>query len=141
MKMSPIIVRIRDQVDEFSDRVAGTAEFEAATEADSLDVPHAFVLPLGEEVEPSQTAGEVTQVINEHFAVVVVVDNSVDMRGQAAADELDDLRTALFSALIGWEPVAEHSGVEFRGGVHLAITRARLWHQFDFSSLHVINQT
>jgi len=149
MKTSPIIERVRDQVAAFAGRVAGAAEFAQAAEQEQFPVPHAFVLNAEEEVlvadaqsgARSLTAGQVSQVVWEVFAIVVAVDNTADLRGQAAGDQLDDLKLALHAALIGWSPDADlYSGLEYRGGSHLLATRARLWHEFRYASVLVIGQ-
>jgi hypothetical protein len=139
MKVKALIDRIKAECGSFSNRVAGTAEFEDSVEKSDLAVPYAFVIPLSEEVGENVTAGSViTQMIDDRFGIIVCVSNTADPRGQAGGEALDDLRTELLDALLGWEPDASHVGMEYRGGRHLAMNRARLWHQFDFAAQYVL---
>lgn len=143
--VSPAIERLRDEVAAFSSRVAGAAELAAATElADTLAVPHAFVIYAGEDAEPPQTAGSGAgsgiQPVDLGFSVLVCVDNTGDRRGAAATDSVFSLRASILSALLGWVPVAGVclAPVEYRGSEFVEMSRARLWHQFNFSVLTTI---
>lgn len=138
MDLSPVIVQIRAQVATFSDRVAGAASFEAAQGADDVVVPAAYVVPVGDEVEQSQTAGGIVQSMNEVIGVIVAVDNTSDARGQAAADQLETIRAALWAALLGWDPDASGEQFEYAGGTIVGMTRARVWMQFDFAKPYTI---
>lgn len=142
MKISPIIVRLRAQASTFNSRVAGAADFAELKDTDRrFAVPHAFVVFLAEEVEEDQTAGAVMQVIREVFGIIVAVANE-DVRGQDACDQLSDIRDELWTALLGWSPDADTlPGLEYEGSVQLDISRARVWHQFNFSTLRIIQQT
>lgn len=137
MKLKPVIDRLKASAPTFGGRVAGTAEFAIASQADELAVPHAFVVPLGEVVADNATMNMVVQPVTDVFGVIVAVSNLGDDRGQAASEQLDDLRTELHVALLGWEPSAEHGHSEYRGAIHLGMNRGRLWHQFEFGSLWV----
>ena len=141
MLLQPIIDRIKAQVAALSNRVGGTAEFAAATEMqESLPVPHAFVMPLADGAPDSLVVTGVVQNIEERFAVIVAVDNTAESRGQTASDALEPIRASLWAALLDWTPDADvNEGVEYRGGQHLAMNRARLWHQYDFASRRVIS--
>ncbi len=75
------------------------------------------------------------------FGIIVAVENT-DVRGQDACDQLSDLRDELWTALLGWSPDAtELAGLEYEGSVQLDISRARVWHQFNFSTIRIIQQT
>lgn len=141
MKTSTLIARIRAQCPSFANRVAGAAEFMAAVEyADDLALPHAFVMRLADAPQDSSTAGQVLQVIEELFGVVVAVDNTTDQRGQGADDALDDLLVELQGALVGWQPDALYQDMEYRGSTLLDMDRARLWRQFDFVTLIILKE-
>jgi len=136
VKLRILIDHIKAECPAFAGRVAGAAEFAAAAaEADRLAVPHAFVIRLVEDVEPSITAGAVEQPSEEWFGIVVCVSNTADARGQGGDDTLDDVRAELRAALKGWQPDADHAPMEYRGFETLDLTRARLWRRFDFSTL------
>ena len=138
MDLNPIIAQIRANVATLSNRVGGAAQFVAAADDQDFPVPSAFVVPGGDEALGSQTAGLVTQALEEQFGVIVAVDNTTDRRGQAAADQLDTIRAELWAALLGWEPLPQYSGCEYRGAVALDMARNRVWYRFDFSSLTII---
>lgn len=138
MKLKPVIDRLKASAATLQSRIAGSAEFAAAAQAQDLAVPCAFVMPLAESVHPSRTAPRVVQTMEERFGIIVCVSNLVDPRGQAGAEQLDDIRTELWSALIDWSPGGGVGPFEYRGSRHLAMTRGRLWHQYDFAALNVI---
>jgi hypothetical protein len=139
MKVKVVIDRLKAACPSLTNRVAGTAEFEEQVERTDLAVPCAFVMPLSDEVSENATAGSiVTQVVEERFGIIVIVANTTDPRGQAGGESLDDLRAELWDALLGWEPDGSHTPLEYRGGRHLAMNRARLIHQFDFATNFVL---
>lgn len=134
MKVKPIIDRLKAETTVFGGRVAGAAQFGDAVENSDLVVPSAFVFRVGGEAPPGDAIGGVVQVVGEVFAVVVAVDNTADQRGQAAAEALDDVLADLLPALLGWQPDDDHNAFEYVRDDHLAMNRARLWHQFQFST-------
>lgn len=138
MKLKPVIDRLKAAALPLGARVAGTAEFEAAIDTAELALPAAFVMPLSERVAESRFAPKVVQVVEERFAVIVCVANTVDPRGQAGAELLDDIRAALWTALIDWSPAGDLAPCEYRGSRHLAMSRGRLWHQYDFAVMAVL---
>ena len=141
MRPSLIIPRIRSQVAAFANRVASTAEFASAQSSiEDVAVPAAFVVPLAESVTENQSMPLVTQFMDDQFGVIIVVDNSVDNRGQAGAEQLSDLRDGLLTALIGWRPTAVYMPITYQGSEHLALDAARLWHQFNFGAKRIIQQ-
>lgn len=141
MKATAIIARIKTEVAAFGNRVGGTADLAAAQSQDDLTVPHAFVIPGGDVAADADLAGPITQQdMAEEFAVVVAVGNTSDQIGRAAGDQVDDLRLALWSALLGWEPAADHGPFSYIGSNHLEMSRARLWHQFNFVTLTLIQE-
>lgn len=141
MKVRPIIDRLKAECAIFSGNVAGAAEFVDAIEQSQLPLPHAFVFRVGGEAPPSESIGEVVQVVAETFAVVVAVDASADTRGQSAAESLDDVLAQLMPALLGWEPDGDHVAFEYVRDDHLQINRARLWHQFQFATQSAVAST
>lgn len=138
MKVKTLVDRIKTACPSFSGRVAGTAEFEAQVENTDLSVPCAFVLRQADIPNESTTANVVVQQIMERFSVIVVVDNSADARGFTGGEAIDDLKDELFDGLLGWEPDADHTGMEYVGGQHLFMNRARLIHEFVFSTSTVV---
>ena len=139
MKAKAIIDRLKAGAASLGGRISGSAEFEEATKATDLALPAAFVMRMLDNAGPDQAADRTLQVLEEHFAVLVVVSNQVDPRGYAGSEQLDDVRGELLQALLGWRPDADHSPLAYVGGQHLAQDRARLWHQFSFSTESVIS--
>jgi hypothetical protein len=135
---SLIIERLRDEVATFAGRIGGAGALEPALAEQDLAVPAAFVVPLDDEAGASLTAGAPTQVLTESVAVIVAVDNTSDLRGQAAAEQLDTIRTALWAALAGWTPADGYAWFEYREGGLFRIARHRVWWQFVFATDHVI---
>lgn len=140
MKLEPVITQLRSQVAALSNRVGGAALFAQVAETESLAVPHAFVVPVADDASDSQTSGPITQVVEEVFGVIVAISNTEDERGFDANEALDDIRTALWDALIGWPPAAGMAGCQYIGSEVLTISRARLWRQFNFSTVYVIQE-
>lgn len=143
MKLQPVIARIRTEVATFSNRVGGTAEIPIVqAEFDALPVPHAFVMMLADDAgEPLSTTATV-QRLTESFAVLVAVSNTTDRRGQSASDAMEDIRDALIAALVGWSPDADlYDDIAYDGGQFRDMTRARLWHQYDFFTVRTLYQT
>lgn len=142
MKSTAIIARLKSEIPALSNRVGGTADLVAAQEQDDIPVPHAFVVPGGDVADEADLAGPITQQdMVEEFAVVVAVANTSDQIGRAAGDAVDDLRTSIWTALLGWEPAADHGPFAYLGSNHLEMSRARLWHQFNFVTQTLIQET
>lgn len=139
MKIGPVIERLRAEVGAFNQRVFGAADFSRAFEQDDVAVPCAFVIPLGELADEDRTAGAVSQDIDEQIAVAVCLDNS-DLRGQAASEAVEDIRLALWTALLGWRAPDMDTGFEYRAGELLDLTRARIWFQFTFAAQRGIQE-
>lgn len=136
MRPSLIIPRLRAQCPIFSGRVAGAADFAAASLADDVVVPCAFVLPGGDVPGDQELIGEPLQELSERFTVAVCVSNLTDERGQDGAEQLHDIRAQLLTALLGWSPdgSATFGPVTYLGSDgDPTIDRARIWHAYDFS--------
>lgn len=138
MNTEGLIVRLRATCPAFDNRVFGIGQAAGFEQLDEIvQVPAAFVAPLGERADDSDTAGAVVQPVRQSFAVVVVVANT-DERGQDASEQVDAVRAELFVALIGWVPAEEHAPLQFEGGAFVDLTRARMAYQFDFSTDYVV---
>jgi hypothetical protein len=139
-----IIRRLREVATTFERRVGGTALFEALSSDDNTDIPlpYAFVVPLHEVAESNEDLST-PQMVYERFGIVVAVDNKPqrdDGLGLIALDELRALRQELFNGLLGWSPLSYLSDVSYVGGRHLKMTRARLWHQYEFTFKYQVNR-
>lgn len=134
MKLEIIIQALRERCPSFANRVGGAAQFKLLPESAALPVPCAFVVPLDDNPEDNKSQNQVRQALTDSFAVVVALSNVADERGQGAAHEVDDLRSELWSALLGWRPAEEYDGIAYEGGSVISLDRARLWYQFEFSA-------
>ncbi|MDB2704912.1 hypothetical protein N9Y67_00055 [Pseudomonadota bacterium] len=135
MKLELIINEIKSHCPTFENRVSGAAEYADLHNHSRLKVPAAYIIPLDDEAGPIRSKNSYTQSIVEGFAVVLVVSNATDERGQAAMNAIDDLRLELWRALLGWKGVGEcYERIEYNGGNLLNIDRARLDYQLEFSA-------
>jgi hypothetical protein len=136
MRPSLIIPRIRAQCPIFVNRVAGSATYRQAALQDDFPVPHAFVLPLGDNADGEVMLSNLDQELTTRFAVVVCVSNLSDERGQEAAEAIYAARAQLLAALVGWVPAVGFGAVLYQGMPDDPdISRARAWAQFDFAAL------
>lgn len=134
MNIDLVIAQIRARCPSFGGRVAGAVEFRIVPESTALQVPCAFVIPLDEQAEESRAQNAISQRLVETFGVVVALSNTADERGQASYRSLHALRGELWAALLGWVPDEGYGAIDFEGGQLLALDRARLWWQFEFST-------
>lgn len=134
MDLNAIIAALKARCASFGGRVAGAAEYKRLPEAANLDLPAAYVIPLDENPEPAQNQNSYRQIVSDSVAVVVVLSNTADERGQGSITSVCAIRAELWAALLGWEPDADHGRVEYEGGQLLDLDRARLYYQFEFSA-------
>lgn len=134
MQLELIVQALRQRCPDFSNRVAGAADFKMLEEATNLAVPSAFVIPLDDSPDDNVSANSTRQSMVDSFAVIVAISNLADEKGQGAAATIHGLRTVLWKALLGWQPSADYDGITYQGGQLLRLTRARLWYQFEFGA-------
>lgn len=134
MKLSLVIDALRDRAPVFQDRVFGAAEFEENVRegAAPVTLPAAYVMPIDEERVSESERHLADVIIVERFAVVLVI-NQIDQRGEAAVDEVDDLRGVLLQALHNWHAVRDNGPIFFDGGQVIGQDRKRLFYQYDFA--------
>lgn len=132
-----IIARLDTQVSALK-HVAGSAEL-AAANADLKQLPAAYVVPNAERPLGSSTGTMVVSQQNSaRFGVVLAVSNLRDARGEKAQADLLTLRTAVMTALLGWQANAEFDPLEYAGGRLLQLADQVLWWQDDFSTTHLL---
>lgn len=136
MRLDLIINQIRQYCPALT-TVGGSADFDAGLETTTNpeSLPAAFVIPLAEEADHNETQTGLRQSVWEHFMVVVEFSNVADRRGQAGVSQVEDMRWALFKALLNWraQPDLAQRGIEYSGGRLLGMDRARLWWSYEFS--------
>lgn len=134
MKLSTIIGALRGRCPFFDSNISGAAEFKNIPETGKMKLPAAYVIPADDNVAPQKSKTDYWQTVTEGFAVVVVLDNSRDLRGQAASyDAIDEVKKMLWSALLGMRPDDNSDIVIYAGGQLLDMDRGRLYYQFDFT--------
>lgn len=134
MRLSYIILRIREAQTGFGNYVAGSAELDLALR-NTLKRNCAFVVPLMEDTAANQMDNGVNQIITEKFSVVVAVGNDssdADKTGLTAYDLLHDIRSELFRSLVGWFIIGAEGPISYAGGKFVVIRNSYLWWQFDF---------
>lgn len=136
MNLNAVIEQIRAYSPVFSGRVAGAAQFKVLPESANMLVPAAYVVPMDDNAGEQQSQNGYQQIISERFAVIAVISNAADERGQTSSFSLHDVRASIFRALLGWIPeddVERYGIVEYEGGALLDMDRSRLWYQFEFA--------
>ena len=125
MDLTPVVERLRGQCPTLR-LVGSSAELDTALDV-ALALPAAFCVPLSESARsnPMTLLHEVTQ----RFGVLLVVSNRRDASGAAALVDLNALRLAVRTALIGWVPnPTEGEPVMYSGGALMRLDAdSRLW--------------
>ena len=134
MQLETIIAALKARCPTFANRVAGAAQFKMVPESSSLAVPCAFVIPMDDDPSESQAQNSVRQTLKEVFSVVVSLSNTADEKGQSSANNINSIRTELWSALLGWQPGEDYDGISYEGGSLISLDRARMWYQFEFGA-------
>lgn len=132
MKLSPIISEIREHCPVFERRVYGASRFAVIDASTDMDMPCAYVVPLGESTEDAFTDTQYQQNADQDFGVCVYVSVEDDEQGKDAFDTAEDIKLELLSAIAGWEPEGA-SPITYQGHSILDLNRARLVVQFEFA--------
>ena len=148
MNLLTVVTQLKALVPVLEGRVAGAADFASGLEGVvNMKLPAAFVLRLDDEADANDLWPGNQQSVTERIAVVVQFDNTVgsdaDARtGFAGINQVDDMRTALFSAVLSWLPADQLTsgprGFAYGGGRMLDFDRARLFWQYEFTIQNTI---
>lgn len=125
-------MRLRAVFDNFS--VAGAAELDIAVRG-TLKKNMMFVVPIAEDSGESQYDSGINQLFTERFAIVVAIANDIsdkERTGVRAYDQLHEIRSDIFRAILGWQIIGSERLIDFRGGNLWGINNAYLWYQYDF---------
>lgn len=134
MKIGQIVLKLRLAETRFENRIGGAAELALAMTY-ALQKEMAFVVQMAETAKANMLDSGVSQLITERFAVIVALDNATsdrDKMGLTAYDSLFDIRTQIFSAILGWQMDGAESLVSYAAGRVVKVDRAFLWYQFEF---------
>lgn len=134
MDIASIITAIKARCPSFNNNVAGAAEYKRLSESANLTMPAAYVIPLDDDAGPQLSENSCRQIVRDSIAVVVVLSNAADERGQTPMSTVSAIRKELWKGLLAWKPDAEHSPIKYEGGNLLDLDRARLYYQFEFSA-------
>lgn len=121
-------------------RIAGAAEFVLLNESTKMVLPAAYVVPLDDEVSAQEASSGYRQTIRDVFAVIVVVSNVPNERGQTSVEQARALRPELWRALLAWKPDANHDRIEYEGAQLLDVNRSHLYYQYEFGADIQISQ-
>ncbi len=139
MKLAPIIQQIQAECPVFT-QVAGSITSDLDTAISQNNLPVAYVVRLDEDAEAVDDAGnEWFQELTEYFSVVVILSQE-DPRGQLASDNLDDIRSELFRALLRWSPDETHDRIGYQGGELVGVDRERLIYAYNFRMYTTLNK-
>jgi len=139
MDLNLIITQLRQRCTTFDSRIAGAAQFKPIAEGTAMALPAAYVIPLDDNPEENRSPSGYQQKLKDGFAVVMVISNTVDVRGQDAKTSVDALRAEIWKALLAWQPTPDYDGVVYDGGNLLLMDRAYLYYQLEFSALTEIS--
>lgn len=139
MKLSLVIAALRLRCPVFAERVAGAAEFKPLPDVGKFELPCAWVIPLDDNTGDNKSQTDYWQDVTDGFAVVVVFSNASDERGQASSDAVEEIRSQLWQALLGWEVDENYHPIQYDGGTLLELNRHALYYQFEFSAKREIS--
>ncbi|MBS0370757.1 MAG: hypothetical protein JSS57_16350 [Proteobacteria bacterium] len=111
--------------------VGGAAEFSAVADT-APPTPCIYALPMGERAQPNALLGAISQRTICRIGLLIGTRNVRDASGQAAADSLSALRAAALDSVLGWQPTADATPVEFREGRLMRFADGVLWWQDDY---------
>lgn len=139
MNVTTLIAQISAQCPGFQDRVAGGLQWDSARTDDQLALPAAYVLSAGDAAQES-TTNVVRHIVREQYQVNVALANS-DQYGQAATQELHDIRAQLWAALVGFQPAPDDDPLQYSASSMLLIDDNRVVYQFRFFTEFMLGRT
>ena len=136
MNLAAIITRLDTQVTALK-KVGGAAEVEAALKALSA-APAAFVIEQTDEAGENNLAGDVHQRVDVDLLVLLAVPNAKDSRGEAGQTDLETLRAATRTALLGWSPTSDIEPLTYKGGQLFRFDPGLIWWLDAWRTAHYI---
>ena len=113
--------------------VQGAVELAAALKAPVVATPGLFVVPLRDFPRRDEGfTGDVTQLVDSTFGVVLVIDNKRDATGAAAFNDLEPFREAVRKKLMGWTPPGAEAPFIAGSGQLIDMESGRVWWGDDF---------
>jgi phage virion morphogenesis protein len=138
MQLVSLVERLRE-IPELKSNVAGMASYLRAVDAGLRSVPAAFVVPLNETAGANPYGSQIVQqAIAPRIGVILAVQNKFDATGGRATDDVEALRVAVRTKLLGWAPGDGLAPLEFGGGGLLDFDDTVLFWQDDYVTQSVI---
>lgn len=109
--------------------VGGAAQFQNAAESLPKGTPAAFVIPLEENPGNSAMGDLVIQRVSVTLGVILVVRNVSDPKGVAARQDMEALRAAVKTALLGWQTTPDYDPLARGRSGLLAFKDMHMWWQ------------
>lgn len=134
--IAEIITRLQSQVAALK-LVAGAAEFGAAADTNPTASPAAYVLRLSEQGGELLTYARTGQRVATEIGITLALRNLADAKGAAANVDLEALRAAVRTALLGWS-APSCDPFEFAAGGLLAFRDGFLWWQDAYRTAYDI---
>ena len=122
MKIGPILTRIEGQCPSLVSVLPAQA-LQALTDID-LQTPSVYVHIEEEITEGSELDLYTSQRVEYHVSVITVARN---YDRDTTEEELDDVRTELFAALLGWQPDVNSEPCIHLGGRIVSISAQLIW--------------
>lgn len=145
MILNEVITELRKNCPEFDGYVAGAADWNQLDliNDEAPAYPCAYVVPMTDQAETSDSAVDYRQTVTETFAVIAVIDLTDDSRGQAGFDYVKKtLQPSIFKAILGWSPDPRtYTEIQYAGAEVIYMDRKRMCYQFEFSFDYFLDVT
>lgn len=113
MEIAPVIARIAARMPTLR-QVTAAGSVPLAVAALKAYPAACLLMPRGQ-ADKNSLVNAIDHNVEDTFAVILAVRNVTDMRGLAAAADMDALRPDLIAALLNWTPAAGYDPVEYVG--------------------------
>jgi hypothetical protein len=117
--------------------VEGAAEL-AAIDSAPAQTPAAYVFSKGEASAENERLTGVLQRTEVDIGVVIITANVADGTGAAAAADLEVLKAAVRSALIGWQPASADDVITHVGGELIRARDGVVWWEMTLASAYYV---
>ncbi|WP_421793514.1 phage tail terminator protein [Hydrocarboniphaga effusa] len=114
MRLGPIKARLIEQVPEFK-TIAGAPTLAMAMKTGNF-THSAYIFISKVNAEANGLVNKISQRVPVEVSVAYWVRNVSDSTGEAALDDVEDLRLAVLEALLGWTPAEQIEPFLYRGG-------------------------
>lgn len=134
MIAADVIARLREVATPPLALVEGAVELAALGTGTPLALPAAYVGIAEEASSENERVTGVLQRTEIDVSVLLVLGNVSDSRGAAAGDELEQLKVAVRTALIGWQPPSADDIVTHVGGRIVRFRDGTVWWEMTLAT-------